>query len=265
MLGKLLKYELKATGRIMLPLMAALIIAGGALALNIRITDKMPDSPVLLTVVLVLLFVAAVIALGVVTVFLVLQRFYKSLLGEEGYLMFTLPVTTVENIASKAITAVIWSFAGVAAGVAAGLVMAAIMNGFGSLTDALGEAWNALIQYLSFEGSARFIILFAVMIILGLLESILKVYAAMAVGQLVGSHRILGAVGAYIIFNIIETILMAAATRLGLMDWLNRVGSSVQQGGGTIFLGTTIVIALLGIAAYGAITWYMLDRRLNLE
>ena len=45
----------------------------------------------------------------------------------------------------------------------------------------------------------------------------------------------------------------------------NAVPYMIKQGGGTIFLGTTIVIALLGIAAYGAITWYMLDRRLNLD
>ena len=40
MLGKLLKYELKAMGRIILPLYLVLILAAGLFAVNIKLNDK---------------------------------------------------------------------------------------------------------------------------------------------------------------------------------------------------------------------------------
>ena len=40
MLGKLLKYELKAMGRVLLPLYLVMIAACGLFALNIKLTEK---------------------------------------------------------------------------------------------------------------------------------------------------------------------------------------------------------------------------------
>lgn len=43
----------------------------------------------------------------VVTAVILIQRFYKNLLGSEGYLMFTLPVTVSQHLFSKTIIAVV--------------------------------------------------------------------------------------------------------------------------------------------------------------
>lgn len=48
-------------------------------------------------------------ALGVLTIVVTIQRFRKNLLGDEGYLMFTLPVSTSSLILSKCITALIYA------------------------------------------------------------------------------------------------------------------------------------------------------------
>ena len=56
-------------------------------------------------------YILMIAAAFVMCIIVTIQRFYKNLLGSEGYLMFTLPVSTTANILSKAITAFIWIIA----------------------------------------------------------------------------------------------------------------------------------------------------------
>ena len=56
-----------------------------------------------------LVYVAILIALFVIALIFIIQRFYLGLLGDEGYLMFTLPVRPWQLIASKAICALVAS------------------------------------------------------------------------------------------------------------------------------------------------------------
>lgn len=94
MLTKLLRYEFKSTGRVVLP------IAAGVLVLNIftnilshfvqNTSDRLP----LAGVAMALLALASAVSLLVVLAicfFIEIQQFYR-LLGERGYLMLALPV-----------------------------------------------------------------------------------------------------------------------------------------------------------------------------
>ena len=85
MLGKLLKYEFRATGRLFLPLYGALVIFAliNALLLSFR---EIPQLPAVLAM---LVNILLAIAVFVVTFIVMIQRFYKNLLSDEGYLMFT--------------------------------------------------------------------------------------------------------------------------------------------------------------------------------
>ncbi|MEI3280961.1 MAG: hypothetical protein V8R46_09675 [Eubacterium ramulus] len=55
-----------------------------------------------------LIYGLLIVALMIVTIVMVLQRFYKNLLKGEGYLMHTLPVPTWMLVASKVISSLIW-------------------------------------------------------------------------------------------------------------------------------------------------------------
>jgi ABC-type transport system involved in multi-copper enzyme maturation permease subunit len=55
-------------------------------------------------------YVLLIVGIFVITLIVILQRFYKNLVKEEGYLMFTLPVKPWELITSKLIASVIWTF-----------------------------------------------------------------------------------------------------------------------------------------------------------
>ena len=54
------------------------------------------------------------VAVMIVTLIIIIQRFYKNLLCDEGYLMNTLPMSVWKNITSKLVVASygIWSASG---------------------------------------------------------------------------------------------------------------------------------------------------------
>lgn len=106
---KLLKYEWKACARACLPLYGAIILV--ALINHLLYSEAVPEllfgiPAAIMSMLYVVIFAAVFVATAVILV----QRFYKSLLGGEGYLMFTLPVSVTQHIFSKAIIAVAMCF-----------------------------------------------------------------------------------------------------------------------------------------------------------
>ena len=61
-----------------------------------------------LSIIGIVLFVIFSIPFAVVTIVTIAQRFGKNLFGNEGYLMFTLPVKTYKLVLSKILCAVFW-------------------------------------------------------------------------------------------------------------------------------------------------------------
>ena len=96
MLGKLLKYEYKATSRyfIGLYIVLALLTIGNKIMLIIEDTSDVQLRVVdILFGIIMASYVIAIIAIAVATVVLMLRRFYFNMLKDEGYLTFTLPAT----------------------------------------------------------------------------------------------------------------------------------------------------------------------------
>ena len=107
MLGKLIKYDLKALAKILAPLWGVLLVMGIIFGISIRSNlEGIGNTMIVFSLVVI---VAVIVAIFVVNVIIVIQRFWKGLLQEEGYLMFTLPVTTRSLILSKVISALIIS------------------------------------------------------------------------------------------------------------------------------------------------------------
>lgn len=107
MLGKLIKYDLKALAKILAPLWGVLLVMGLIFGISIRSNlDGIGNTMIVFNLVVI---VAVIVAIFVMNVIIVIQRFWNGLLQEEGYLMFTLPVTTRSLILSKVISALIIS------------------------------------------------------------------------------------------------------------------------------------------------------------
>ena len=223
MLGKLLKHEFRATGRIMLPMMGAVLVL--SLLANISMTvlaNAVPGSSAaekfnalrILLVLIIVLFVVGMIAMSVMTVVLMVSRFYNNLLKDEGYLMFTLPVSTHELIWAKLIVSFVWFLT-------AGLLIFLVL-GFSALnlsgTDlrllfAEFPSWAELrekLQEIGLLSRLRIVLMQGVLTMsFSTLVYCLHFYAAMSLGHMFVKNRILLSivffVAVSISFSIMET------------------------------------------------------------
>ena len=103
MLGKLMQYEIKSCGRIFFPFYIMGLIFSLIAALFINFDNYEHNFSVLYIVGIfagLALFIAAI----VLTILLIVQRFNNGLLEDEGYLMFTLPVSQKTLVLSKFLT-----------------------------------------------------------------------------------------------------------------------------------------------------------------
>ena len=157
MLGKLLKYELKASSRTLVPLYAGIlilsIVCGSFFAAQANSFINAGKMNIFFGILYLLLF-ALLVAMSVLTVVSIVQRFYKNLLGDEGFLMFTLPVSSTMLLASKTLAAVFWTLASSIVGMLSlFLTMFIPILFIGELNwnwndffYAMNEAWNMLFE-----------------------------------------------------------------------------------------------------------------------
>ena len=113
MLGRLIKHEFRATGRRMLPALGVLALLGLLANLSIRVLES-GFGGTLLRILMVLFIAAFFIGMTVawvMTLVLMISRFYRNLLKDEGYLMFTLPTSSHALIWSKLIVSTVWFLA----------------------------------------------------------------------------------------------------------------------------------------------------------
>lgn len=273
MLGKLLKHEIKATGRTFLPLYGALLILTIFTKLVMAIgapdffSDNVTTGPVaeiILGIAFTLYFVL-VVALCVMTLVVIIQRFYKNLFTDEGYLMFTLPVKTWEMVFSKLVVGLMWC---VVCGLM--LVISAFIISLGSFS--MLEVTQAIsVGYADFHaqfGISFNVILFELMLffLAGGISSILMIYASIAIGQLFNQHRIIAAFGAYIVITIILQIIASVLLAVGVVSNIEVMLEGIDAVNAVQWFinGTTIFNVILCVLFYFC-TQYIMQKHLNLE
>ena len=122
MLKKLMKHDFRALSRTLFPLQIG-VLGGGLVAtlltaLTIRLGENASGTggSALLRQLIMgvsatasVLIGIAIMASALVTLLLICYHFYRSFLGDEGYLTFTLPVPTSKLIWSKLLTGMFWT------------------------------------------------------------------------------------------------------------------------------------------------------------
>ena len=216
MLGKLLKYEFKATARIFLLMYAALLVVAGLNAAILPLNDniladflgRIPYLYDILSSLSIFLYILVLGAVFVMTTVIIIIRFYR-MLGDQGYLWFTLPVTTDQHIVSKLIVAFVWSLSSsVVAILSIGLL--ALPTGWVSELWRIPELWNSIVG-LGFN-PGLWIACFLLTLVASLIYSTLMFYSAMAIGPNFLKSRLGGSVLTYVIMyvaiQIVTTILL---------------------------------------------------------
>ena len=105
----IVEIEFKATKSLYFGLYLALALLSVVLGVSFRQENAGADHTnfVRLEVILMVLYLSVIFAIAVLCFVSTVQRFYKNLLGREGYLMHTLPVTETQLILSKLITSMV--------------------------------------------------------------------------------------------------------------------------------------------------------------
>lgn len=215
-----------------------------------------------------LVYVAILMAMFVITMIFVIQRFFKGLLGDEGYLMHTLPVKPRQLIASKLLAAVAATLLSIAVAILSILLIAPFqwVHELGDLFRGLGY----LFTHWSIHAThgVLFILEFVLFLCVGMAQGYLQLYLAMALGHLFNRNRVAMSVVAYVAINAVM------GTLLGVLGSINfrplRTALDVVSGvegiaGAHVAVWIAIVWTGLLSALYFFCTEYILRRRLNLE
>ena len=276
MLGKLLKYEFKATGRVLVPVYGLLIVLA-ALSRSSLGLDKINNENILGHIfqsICITAYIFTMAAVSIGTLIIIIQRFYKNLLGDEGYLMNTLPVKAWHNITSKLITGTVWTFLSGVVGVISILIMAkvdfsVIATAWKKVEEIFGMAYN--------EYGAAFvwtIIEIIVLMVISLVSSIIHIYVSIAIGHMAEKRKVLASLGAYIGTSIVINVIVSQITSIFAMnsDTLNyAIGNSITVDMASnyavlnkIFLYLIIIQLIITIVCF-FVTNYILNKKLNLE
>ena len=287
MLKQLLKYEFKATKSLYFGLYLALALLSVVLGVSFRQANARADNTNFgrLEVILMILYFSVIFAIAVLCFVSTVQRFYKNLLGREGYLMHTLPVTETQLILSKLITSMVWVLCSGLVGIVCitGMVSIGVLD-----AEVLGtvdwDSWKQLWGMLYGELGAKFwlVMFWTILINLARLASlILCVYAACMIAHQFKKQTMVVGILAFIGMNIVENqidkllgmndVTLFVGVNYELVDVSDVSGGTTVmhylttafgQGAGYLFC---FVFTAAIAAVYFCLTCWLMKNKLNLE
>ena len=277
MLGKLMKHEFRATGRIMLPLLGAELLLSVLAGFSVRGLERIENMGFLgITYILTLsVFFLGLFALAVVAFVLMIQRFYKNLLRDEGYLAMTLPASVDEQIWAKLLVSFVWFAAVTVLSAVAMLVLVSIGSRMQLLRDMffddqVREVIREITSHVGGGNLALFALEFVVLSFLGTCATCLRCYSALAIGHSAADHKMLLSFVAYFVIGMALSLLQNAFT-FGLLPNLDieqlLMNVDTLEGGlrfahGAMWAG--VALSLLYSALFYFVTRWFLKNKLNL-
>ena len=289
MLKQLLKYEFKATRSLYFGLYLALALLSVVLGFSFRSENVMAENGSFrnIEIILLVVYVSVILAIAVLCFGSTVQRFYENLLGREGYLMHTLPVTETQLILSKLLTSMVWVLCSGLVGIVCITAMIAI-GAFDPETLGMAdwESWKRLWAMLFEDLNGRFwvVMFWTILINLARLAClILCVYAACMIAHQFRKHALMAGVIAFMGMNVVENqidkllgtndVNMFVDITYRIAD-VNITGVSrgvtpmqyltVRLGSGFSYL-FCFAVTLAFAAGYFFLTRWLMKNKLNLE
>lgn len=260
-----MKHEFRATGRVMGPLFGLLLIA--AIAARFSVGVLLESSARFLNLLgglFTTAFVIAIVGVCVMSLVLMINRFRTNLLGDEGYIMFTLPASVHQQIWSKLIVSAVWFIATGLAVVAAGFILVAQQGFWLEIRRGFAEIFRHLTAYYAFNGTAFLFELLA-LIFVGCCVLCLEFYAAMAIGHSFANHKVLYSVLSFLGLQFVMQLLSGGILVGTNYDFL----VVALPSDGVLAMHSVMLTMIVSTAVFGAvyyvITTMFLKKRLNLE
>ena len=262
MLGKLIKYEFKATGRTFLPLYGAILLVALIQRFLGRSNKGVFEELNTLGNFTNLALGGLLIALVVITLIVTIQRFQKNLLSDEGYLMFTLPVKIRSLIIAKMLVAVTWVILSGIVGVITFIVLFATGEFFAEVGQMFSIFIPRMMIMLQDEVGRMglFVITqFALATFLMYIQFVVLIYLSLAIGQFPSfqKHRTAASFIAFFVIN----------TAINWITGMTMLGSLYTEANmdptRSLFIANIMAIVFIVVMFEG--TTYILKKHLNLE
>lgn len=276
---KLFKFEFFSVCRILVPVWCGALLLSlllGGLGILSALFPALGDSlPYLIVCGFTgILFAFAALAGLIASVVLGMIRFYK-LLGDQGYLMFSLPMPAWKHIGARLLCACLTTTLAVAVFAVCGTVLSFSSIQSGSLITV------ANFQLLAFDDLADLLWSgYALPIWLLCLATIyLFLYLCMAIGAQWPQHRLAASILTYFILTFVLQVLMMiavifvavgaySAVQSGDIALISGALTSEQTAAAHGLLGGLLTVPVLLFGAADAILWvtthYFITRKLNL-
>ena len=273
MFAKLVKHEWRS-GRGALGLICLICVTAAVLGgLSIRYlvwgssqTQSMQlfQSMRLFNVLSVLALVASGIAIavcGMGELIFLIWRFYKSRYTDEGYLTFTLPVTTHQILLSSMVNSVVSMLIVTVAVVVSVVVMLLVgfsgVEGFWTaLAEAIPQLFSELARCIGRE-ELGYAALAALNVLVGIFCGSIMLMLSVTVGSVIAKkHKVLAAVGTYYAIQVAMSIA-EALTMTGVL-MLDGVGYAYN-----VFSANLLLMLAVTVGGY-FLMHYLADKKLNL-
>ena len=276
MLAKLLKYEMKASARTLIPLYIGTLVVAAVCSIQMALFVSESDGIMMhigsfqtdnmLTGIFFLMFFALCISITVLTIMTVIQRFNASLIGDEGYLMFTLPVTHTQLLGSKFIGAMLWSVIGIIVMFLSSFMISA--SGFIMNVDAI--YWQDLWQQLSYiiQETVQPMLITIIYGFFSLAATILLIYLSIMIAQTekLNNHRVAAAVILFFLLNwlfgAVESVLFVSINGIAVPDGF-RISEDFMWAYNMVMACQIAFEAVKGIICFIGTKWLM-QNKLNL-
>ena len=274
MLGKLMKYEIRSCGRIFFPFYIIVLVFSILGGLFINFDNGVHDFSFVYLMGMLAAFALFVAAI-VLTIVLIVQRFNKSLLGDEGYLMFTLPVGEKALVLSKFLTALLFIIlTAIVSIVSISLVGAILSYKINDIFD-MGYMFNLIGQIAS--GNIGNIAFHLFSSIVDYSVFILTIYLVSAICHLniFSKHKVLSALGSFIVLSVIQSGIEGAIALLVTDDKALAMSENISGFDVNGFFNAAFSVGtydfvifaanvIIAVALFFATT-ILLNKKLNLE
>lgn len=261
MLKKLLKYELKATARLFLPIFAILAILTPFAKLMTHFENVSGPLKIISTLVLTG-YIFAMIATSLCSIVIIIIHFFKSMVSLEGYLTHTLPVSIHQLLVSKLIIAVFWSILSFL-GMFLSIFTLLYSKDFVKELRFLWDNFILLLQSQDANYLALFIY-FAILLFIAIIYYILGAFCSISLGQVISKNKVGGAIAGGIILYIAAQVVSSIVSMPFLLS-INSIDETNITAGMNTLLPMAIIINVVFCVAFYWITAYILNKKLNLE
>lgn len=259
MLGKLMKYEWQSTWKLLIPANLLIVVMTFFACVTIRLNfSGIRNEGILFGAAMVLVtYVGSMFVVMIGTAIYLIYRFYTSTYGDQGYLLHTLPVDKHHIIIAKVTVSTAWIL------LSSFLIYLSVLFIFASEESVISQLMDSMTAFAEGKGGrpSFFIgIMTIIAFVVSVIARVLKVTACLSLGQLSVNHKLLMSFASYFGIYLLQQIISSF-----YYEFLGLINRKLD----VFYYEETWEITLIGSLVYMvlfyAVTWYTMEKKLNLD